>query len=172
MNYRDKLRNRLGIVESEDFLTSDDIDEIQDLEPDMPVEEDGYSLDSISSRLSKRFSEEIMGLADLSETEDEYEGMEEPIEGEPEEDIEDVDDDSLEGNVGDTNISITPEENKHSAFEKIAENMLDQILVPIRREANQLEESDVQNGLIMRRFYEYVYTNKDKIISYMTKGVK
>ena len=144
--------------------------------------EEDASLKSLSDRLQQRFYQ-----GSLRETEIEPEGMEEPVEpmdGEAEEDDFssdlppiDSDDDTMSGEMetgdGETvDMEITPEQKKLENSQKIAEKMLDEIMKPIRREANEIEESDINNGMMLRKFYEYVYTNKDKIASFMSKGIK
>lgn len=188
MDYRQKLREKLGIFyneEEEDFHDeyTDTEDVIEEPEIDGGEFEEDASLKSLSDRLQQRFYQ-----GSLRETEIEPEGMEEPVEpmdGEGDEDADfdsdlppiDSDDDTMSGEMetgdGETvDMEITPEQKKLENSQKIAEKMLDEIMKPIRREANEIEESDINNGMMLRKFYEYVYTNKDKIASFMSKGIK
>ena len=184
MDYRQKLREKLGIFyneEEDDFHDeyTDMGDVIEEPEIDGGEFEEDASLKSLSDRLQQRFYQ-----GSLRETEIEPEGMEEPIDG-AEDDFDsdlppmgsDMDDDTMSGEMetgdGETvGMEITPEQKKLEKSQKIAEKMLDEIMKPIRREANEIEESDINNGMMLRKFYEYVYTNKDKIASFMSKGIK
>jgi hypothetical protein len=179
MNYREQLRRKMGIRLNESI-------ELPDVEEAQQFEEivDDPSLSSLSDSITKRFYEDdeeidIEPEDEGGEQEDETPAgtMEDPMVGGDEDEEEEQpeitsDPDDMEGDMGGgVGISLTPEQKKAQDMEKVAEKILDKVMTPVRREANELEESDIQNGMMMRNLYTYLYQNKDKIAKFMAKGV-
>lgn len=188
MSYREELRKRMGIKEAVIPLTPED-EQVMDeaLDDDSPIE-------TLSSRLQKRFmtdaEEEVPEIAPDEmppEQPDEKaagtneepadrapEGSDEevPVEPQGEEPEGDGGMDGDPGNDAEGNIGPEGEPDKQAKIKlDLASKILDSVMTPVRREANEIEESDIQNGMMMRKLYEYLYTNKDKIAKFMSKGV-
>lgn len=172
MDYRQKLRERLGLfMGEEDF--SDEIED-QELEVDESIEDDleaAIDVDELPEDGEGDILEDLSDRLEQGFLEDEHEGMEDPLSVDDEEEY--GDDSEMVGDIeGEGGMEITPEQEKLSQSQRVAEQMLDKIMKPIRKEANRIEESDINNGMMLRKFYEYVYTNKEKIASFMSKGIK
>ncbi len=119
MNYREQLRNRLGIKES--FIQDEPEDDFVDTEEytEEEIEEDG-PISSLSDRLAMRFymdEDDEIEPEEGPEQPDEVDAgtMEDPMAGGEAEDEDDItgDPDDMEGDMGNgVGMAITPEQKK------------------------------------------------------------